>query len=407
MKKTIVLLLFVFLAIAATGMGIWEGTKSRNSPLEQQVYIWQRVWNEQHKSALSQSRDLFSELRILALQAHPEEGWIVPKITMPLLKQDGRPLWFVVRLDGSLTNMDNHEISEQILQKLAVWHKAGLNPVGIEIDYDSATSRLPDYLTLIQHLRTQLPKNLKISITALPDWINSPSQLRALLQETDSSVLQVHAVLSADKGLFNATLANRWITRYSKLTPNSFFVALPAYSMAIVGYDESGAIVESEVPLRINTKSKELTVDPEIIANFMQHLERSAPPHLKGILWFRLPLQEDKRAWSLETLRAVVTQQPLVTKFSVEFLTTQPSVYDIKLQNQGNRDALGPLEIRIPASQCMAGDGINGYRYESGDDSQRFVRTEENNIAVGKEGLIGWLRCEQINKDRVEIIETH
>ena len=41
---------------------------------DSQVYIWQRVWNDQHKTALQQSQALFATLRVLGIQFHPQEG---------------------------------------------------------------------------------------------------------------------------------------------------------------------------------------------------------------------------------------------------------------------------------------------------------------------------------------------
>ncbi|WP_323081033.1 hypothetical protein [Klebsiella variicola] len=55
-------LLFLLLAASAGALA------------DSQVYIWQRVWNDQHKAALRQSQDLFSTLRVLGIQFHPQEG---------------------------------------------------------------------------------------------------------------------------------------------------------------------------------------------------------------------------------------------------------------------------------------------------------------------------------------------
>ena len=55
----------------------------KTRPLDQQVYIWQRLWTAQHEHALKQSRNLFSTLRILGLQVHPQEGI---RYTPPLIK---------------------------------------------------------------------------------------------------------------------------------------------------------------------------------------------------------------------------------------------------------------------------------------------------------------------------------
>ena len=78
---------------------------------DQQVYVWQRVWTPQHADALTHSRDLFGALRVLALQVHPREGWREIPADLSLLKQDGRPLWLVARLDGQLPQLDQKPLS--------------------------------------------------------------------------------------------------------------------------------------------------------------------------------------------------------------------------------------------------------------------------------------------------------
>ena len=118
------MLLFLLLAV------------SGHSVADSQVYIWQRVWNAGHEKALRQSHDLFSTLRVLGLQIHPQEGSRIARVDTPLLQQDGRPVWLVVRLDGSLTQLDAAAILPQIQSIIDRWRSAGVNLTAIEIDYD-------------------------------------------------------------------------------------------------------------------------------------------------------------------------------------------------------------------------------------------------------------------------------
>jgi hypothetical protein len=141
-------------------------------------------------------------LRVLALQAFPNDGWHRAQIDAPLLKHDGRPLIAVVRLDGQLKALDQQQVSAQILQMLADWQAQGLTVSGVEIDHDAGNARLLAYSEFLVHLRGALPANLPLSITALPAWLDS-SQLPALLASVDSSVLQVHAVSDPRRGLFD------------------------------------------------------------------------------------------------------------------------------------------------------------------------------------------------------------
>ena len=191
------------------------------APLDQQLYIWQRQWTSAHEAALRQSQQDFSSLRVLALQAFPRAGWSRAQINPALLKADGRPLIAVIRLDGQLGTLDRDEVIAQIQQVLSDWQAQGLTPVGVEIDHDAGNARLPAYRAFLTQLRQTLPSTLRLSITALPAWLDSPA-LPGLLETVDSSVLQVHAVSNPRQGLFDPKQARHWAERWSKVTGGRF-----------------------------------------------------------------------------------------------------------------------------------------------------------------------------------------
>ncbi|NTX80918.1 DUF3142 domain-containing protein [Serratia proteamaculans] len=396
MKRGLMALLLLALALIA-----WFGGRQQALQLQQawdnQVYVWQRVWTPQHAAALAQSRDLFSTLRVLGLQVHPREGWREIPVNLSLLKQDGRPLWLVVRLDGQLAQLDESAIRQRLLKQLQQWQAAGLQVIGVEIDHDAATARLPDYQHFLQQLRQQLPRSLQLGITALPSWIDSAA-LPGVLQQVDTSVLQVHAVLSPQQGLFSGPLALRWVKQYAKMTQRPFRVALPAYGMSLVGFDAQGAQVESEASLRVAGTTRELTVAPQQIADFLHQLNAQSTPHLRGIIWFRLPLADDRRAWSLTTLRAVIENQPLSVNWLVK-ISPQPQqngLNDLILHNNGPIDAPLPHEIVITASDCLAADAAGNYRLESEPQRQRFILINGDQLRAGQSRPLGWLRCQQL-----------
>ncbi|WP_337263151.1 MULTISPECIES: DUF3142 domain-containing protein [unclassified Serratia (in: enterobacteria)] len=384
----------LLLALTAVLAGRYQALRLHTA-WDQQVYLWQRVWTPQHASALAASRDLFSTLRILGLQVHPREGYREIQVNTPLLKQDGRPLWLVVRLDGQLKQLDEPAIRQRLLQLLQRWQAAGLPVIGVEIDHDAATARLPEYQHFLQQLRQQLPASLQLGITALPAWIGSPA-LPGVLQQADSSVLQVHAVLSPQQGLFDGPLALRWVSQYAHLSPNPFRVALPAYGMGLVGFDAQGAQVESEASVRVAGSTQELSVAPQQVADFLRQLATLNLPRLHGIIWFRLPLESDRRAWSLATLRAVIDHQPLKADWQVKFLPQPNGLYDLLIQNNGPVDGPLPREIGINASRCLAADAVGHYRLETTAEQARFIRISGDQLRAGQSRPLGWLRCQQI-----------
>jgi len=364
--------------------------------LDQQLYIWQRQWTPAHDAALRESRESFSTLRVLALQAFPNDGWHRAQIDAPLLKRDGRPLIAVVRLDGQLKALDQQQVSAQILQMLADWQAQGLTVSGVEIDHDAGNARLPAYSEFLVRLRGALPANLPLSITALPAWLDS-SQLPALLASVDSSVLQVHAVSDPRRGLFDPGQARRWAKAWGRVSDKPFYLALPAYGVALLPDADGVPVVESEVPLERGGQRRELLADPQQLSRLATDMREDRPEHLAGLIWFRLPLANDRRAWSLSTLRAVARGDTLSSRLGLTF-SDHDGLQDIALRNVGNLDSAWPTRITVKASACEGADGLAGYALQQSADLLTFTRLRDGRLPAGGQRAIGWARCAFIDQ---------
>lgn len=370
--------------------------QSSAPPLDQQLYIWQRQWTPAHAEALAQSRGSFSTLRVLALQNHPQAGWRRAQIDAELLKTDARPLIAVVRLDGQLKQLDPSDSIQQILQVAADWQAQGLVLAGVEIDHDAGTAKLPAYRQFLQDLRAALPSSLKLSITALPAWLDSP-QLPGLLAQVDSSVLQVHAVSDPQRGLFDPVQARQWAERWSRATDKPFYLALPAYGIAVLPGEGGAPLVESEVPVERGGQRRELMADPQQLSTLAAQLRHAPPAHLAGLIWFRLPLTGDRRAWSLTTLRAVAQGDPLRSSLVLN-LSGEDGLYDIILRNTGNLDSPLPARLTLAATQCEAADGVNGYALRQAPGQLEFYRLKDGRLPAGAQRTVGWARCTTIDQ---------
>ncbi|MDG9922226.1 MULTISPECIES: DUF3142 domain-containing protein [unclassified Pseudomonas] len=367
------------------------------APLDQQLYIWQRQWRPVHAEALAQSRADFSSLRVLALQAHPQAGWSRARVDLQLLRRDDRPLIAVVRLDGQLAQLDSAEIGRQIAALLHDWRSAGLRLQGLELDHDCATARLPAYAELLRELRRQLPDDLRLSITALPAWLDSPA-LDEVLAAVDSSVLQVHAVRDPQHGLFDPEQAQDWAERYGERSAKPFHLALPAYGVALT---ENGQ-VESETPLRQGGPRRELRAEPQQVSELLADLRNAPPSHLAGIIWFRLPLAGDRRAWPLPTLLAVVRGQPLVPALALQ-RQQRDGFSQLQLFNNGTLASPLPQRIELPARACAAADAVGDYRLERSAAGLAFVRQRDGRLEAGEHRALGWARCERIDQGGMHV----
>ncbi|WP_213937735.1 DUF3142 domain-containing protein [Pseudomonas sp. dw_612] len=388
---------FVRLSVLLVAMLLLNGCEQKASlPLDQQLYVWQRQWTPAHEAALRDSRADFSTLRVLALQAFPQDGWRRARVDPALLKQDGRPLIAVIRLDGQLKTLDQDEVIAQIQQLLGDWQTQGLTLAGVEIDHDAGNARLPAYRTFLTQLRAALPAALPLSITALPAWLDSP-ELPGLLATVDSSVLQVHAVSDPRHGLFDAAQAEQWAKVWSRITPKPFYLALPAYGVALLPDADGAPVVESEVPIERGGKRRELLADPQQLSALGSELRQHPPAHLAGLIWFRLPLPGDRRAWSLTTLGAVARGDALDSRLNLQ-LSEHNGLYDIAIINQGNLDSAWPERLTLAVQGCDGADALAGYALQQRPDLLTFTRLRDGRVPAGGQRAIGWARCTHIDQ---------
>ncbi|WP_447917717.1 DUF3142 domain-containing protein [Achromobacter aegrifaciens] len=359
------------------------------------AYVWQRSWTPPVSQALADNADVVRAWRVLMAEMNPDGRWFAAAPDLAALTAAKRPVVMVLRLDGRADALPAADVLARIAAARGAWQNAGVTLAGIEIDYDCPTSKLPAYAAFLEVLKRGLGPDLPLSITALPTWLNG-SGLDALLRIPDEAVLQVHAVLSPEQGLFNAKRASAWLAAFANRTQRPWRVALPTYGSRVSWNDDGSiAAVESERPALLpGDRASELVATPAAMAAFVDEIHRSRPRGLAGIVWFRLPTARDERAWSLTTWRAVLTRQPLLPALSVAARATGGSgAQDLILSNGGNADAALPFTIRWEGA-CRVADGINGYTLEHDTGGAFLRRSQDGLLRAGGQRNIGWIRCE-------------
>jgi hypothetical protein len=378
------------------------------TPLSNDAYLWQRKWTPSVTSAVEQSRDLIQTWHVLAAEKDAKDEWTVVSPDWTTLAATHAPVIAVIRIDGQLDDLNTLSVA-RIVKLAADWKQHGVPLAAIEIDHDCATSRLAGYTRFLAALRAQLDPTVKLTITALPTWLDSPA-LDALLAQPDESVLQVHAVMNPVRGLFDPTQARAWLREFSQRTKRPWRVALPTYGSRVTwGDDGRVAGIESERPMLLANGfaqgvSHELVAQPEQIGAFVARIERDALPGLKGIVWFRLPTDADERAWSLATWRAVLTRAPLKAAIAADVRQSaqQPGLFDVSLVSGGNADAPLPAVVRTDAT-CEAADGINGYALDYDAHGMLLRRVQPGLLRAGMRRDIGWLRCGEVDNKKVSV----
>jgi hypothetical protein len=382
------------LLFATFAFVLLSGADASRRALPQDAYIWQRKWTPALRVALTKSSDLVRAWRVLA--AYSDDGGRLQPVTVDwkALKSSGRPVIAVVRINGQLAHYNDDQLLSDLDGLLSRWRQMGAPIAGLEIDHDCGVARLAAYAQFLSRVRTHLDRTIPLSITALPAWLSSP-QLDAVFRPTSEVVLQVHMVQNPRAGLFDADQARRWIEDISRRTDKPFRVALPAYGVRVTRREDGSMLaVESEEPLLAGGySSSELVVSPEEVAGLLRELERNPPASLTGIVWFRLPVAGDVRAWSPETWRAVVLGMPLRPR--VEAIVEKsaiPGMNNIVLINNGDVDGGLPRTIDLPAS-CTIADGINGYTLAHSQSGLSIERQQDGLLPGHQRRLIGWMRC--------------
>jgi hypothetical protein len=300
----------------------------------------------------------------------------------------------VVRLDGPLALSDSDRLREEILALYRTWQSELPMLVGLELDHDSATARLADYAAFLASLKRALPEHGRLSTTILPTWLDAPA-LIDIRKSTDETVLQLHAILTPEAGIFNLAQARSWISRYGKQGRMPFRIALPTYGIRLTrAADGTVLAVESEVPLMAGgVGGSEVRVKPEEVAALLKDIEENHPQGLAGINWFRLPVPGDRRSWSLATLRAVMSDTKLAG--AVEIAAEPgavPGLFLLHALNSSATDAALPARVGLP-DDCREADGGKDFHLEPAPGRLWLVRNQDFPLHEGQRMAIGWARC--------------
>lgn len=294
------LALVTLVAVATSGPARAPAAAVR--PLAHDAYVWQRSWTGAVRASVEAAPRELVGLRVL----------IVDGVDVPALARAARPVTVVVRIEGFA--LPAGVTIAPVLERVASWRAAGVDVIGVEIDHDAATSRLGEYAAWLAANRPPAP--LRWSITALPTWADDGAGLAQVAAAVDEVVVQVHAVRAPR--IFDDAQARRWVTRIAALLPAATLrVALPTYRVAL------GAAAPVEV------------------ARFVRWLERADLPTVRGVVWFRLPVDGDREAWPAATLMAVIGGQRLAPAISARLVARGPDRYDVIVTNTGT--VTGPI----------------------------------------------------------------
>jgi hypothetical protein len=128
----------------ATSYWLWAGINQSDAPFMSELYVYQgdiKVVNGKF------------EYERMGLYPHPINS---------------KKLYLVYRLEGGLPSVE--AVVSIFLKAHGAWARHKVSITGLQLDFDSPTSKLLIYNDFLKEVRNHLPKEYALSITGLGDW---------------------------------------------------------------------------------------------------------------------------------------------------------------------------------------------------------------------------------------------
>jgi hypothetical protein len=282
----------------------------------------------------------------------------------------------------------------------------------LQVDFDCAERKLDDYRCWVEMLRARVAP-VPLVITALPAWLDQPA-FRRLVAAADGFVLQVHSLARPKTPgdafqLCDPSAARRAVERAAKCG-RPFRVALPTYGY-LVAFNQTdrfiGLSAEGPVPgWPAGVKLREVQADADAMAGLVSGWMADRPQGLLGVVWYRLPVESDRRNWRWPTLAKVMAGEIPRADVRAEARRTEDRLVEIELVNRGTAEHRGPGRVTVswPRGRLIASDGLLAYETAGGamDSIQFRGKADRPGLPPGERRTIGWLRFESEAEVKVE-----
>jgi hypothetical protein len=401
--------LLASLAILAAGF-LW--LRPPPMPLTHNAYIWQREWTDSIRDALQRNQPLIAEWAALAAEVEFRAN-AAPRVARvaldyAVLRDSGRPISFAIRVAPYSGSFDRTRPESRFLLELAgdilkTARQHGIEPAALHLDFDAATRQLDGYRLWLAALREAIAPT-PLVFTALPTWLNSAAFAR-LAQAAASYVLQVHsweAPKTPDQSptLCDPESAKRAIAQAARLN-RPFLVALPTYGYRawfdgqsrLLGLSAEGPALTAAGHAQV----REVRADPVEMAGLVRWLDSQQFESLRGVIWYRLPLPEDRLSWNERTWQTVMRGQAPAARTALKLEKPAAGLIEVVLRATGDADSLlnQPVQLDWRQARLIAADGLAGFTIQRiGSDALRFQPPAPPvlRLAPGQQILIGWLR---------------
>ena len=395
--------------------------------LTTECYVWQQSGGPAVEAAVARARETMEGYYLHAAEVKfgPEAVPVTKRFAAPwaAAAATGRRVGLVIRIpvaEGGLGSdaRQARAIAELVSELKAEGAKAGahLETAEVQIDYDCPDSKLALFAVFLTALRAQGVGPLVF--TALPSWLNQPA-FPKLAQAADSYVLQVHSLELPRAGETEIDLCDpekaRQALRRAAEIGAPFRLALPTYRSVVLedaGGKVFGVVSEGEAPeespgiRRVPGRSRA----PEL-ARLVGELRPAPPAGLRGIIWYRLPVEGDRMNWTWPTLQLVAAGHEPISRLAVRAVPDPKGFSTVQPVNTGETSEPLPSTLQVlwaSDGRPAAADALGAYREENPprDGHWRLVLkgVPLHELAPGQKVTAGWIRVGNPGSLTAEII---
>jgi hypothetical protein len=422
--------IILIVLVCAAVLVLWLGLLTIphvTGPLRQDAYVWQRRWTDSHSKSLDQASGKIQTIVALAAEIEWKNGEpraVRVNIPYDTLRGQNLAIGLALRIGPYGGPFDSNgpittaicDLAQQIVKKAT---DAGIQLAELQIDFDCAESKLDGYRTWVQALHARLG-TLPLVITSLPSWLDNRAMAR-LVEATDGFILQVHSLdrpksASTHFTLCDPSAARRAVERAGRLRA-PFRVALPTYGY-LVAFDSKGKYLglSAEGPSRnwpAGATIKAISADASQMAQLVQAWTAQRPSNMAGVIWYRLPIEEDRLNWRWPTLAAVMEGRTPQAQLRAEVRHPERGLVEVDLVNAGDADApldSARVQLRWSDGQLLASDTSDGFQRLPDDAQQSLLMAAEPanaqvppRITAGDRRTIGWIRLDRDQEVRAHV----
>lgn len=364
-----------------------------------EAYVWQSPSRADVVAAIRQSHGTVATLHVRAAEMRWNgKAFETTQAVKGPLPEPGCGL--VLRIGASASRLE--WTPDQIAPVSALVRElAALQPKEIQCDYDCPQSRLDRYTRLLDTLQKEAGA-ITLVPTTLPSWLDEPG-FKKLVATRPGYVLQVHSLqLPKQAGqpvvIFDPATARAAVKKAAAIGV-PFRIAMATYGCE-VWFGSDGKVMEviseDSAPLNKVPASRAFTLaDPTESARLIREWNTAPPPGLQAVIWYRLPVEGDRRNWPWVTFQHVVRGEEAASNLTLEG-TDHDGTLDLHIVNRGDFPALLPAEA-IVTTPVVTADGAGAYRLEKRDDGLHYLRREGiwPWLDPGKKIPAGWLRTRE------------